>query len=274
MIRLLLSYTSLMTTPITHFKRIERKYLLTLAQKNLLLEEFSDELLPDTYGTGNGVYKVENIYYDTLDLQFYNEKNTKTHGHKKLRIRRYFEEDGAFQKDSKVFIEIKEKIDHVTVKRRIAMNYQDAIRLVEQGILPEMSTDTEVISEIHGLARYYNLKPQALTSYERQAFFGKTDPKLRLTFDTDVTFKRKDITLGEKKKKDGNIVDTRTTILEVKANGSIPESLQTFFEKNNIAPVRISKYDTAIEKSENTISSLGKMYAQPRSQYNYSLSLA
>ena len=111
-----------MRNEIKNFKRIEMKYILTLKQKGDLLKKFAKELIPDTNWNSSGNYKLESLYYDTDDLKFYWEKADGIRYRKKLRIRRYVDQNWNFDENSKVFIEIKEKVDEITEKRRVKMN--------------------------------------------------------------------------------------------------------------------------------------------------------
>ena len=241
-----------MKNEIKNFKRIEMKYILTLKQKEDLLKKFTKELIPDTNWNSSGNYKLESLYYDTDDLKFYWEKADGSRYRKKLRIRRYVDQNWNFDENSKVFVEIKEKVDEITEKRRVKMTYKEAKNLVEKWIIPEhKEQDKAVIDEIYILAKQNSLKPKAITSYDRQAFFGtNSEIWLRITFDTEVFYKRNDLFLNNKNKKDWNIVEQNFTIMEVKANSEIPEFILKFLEENNITPTRFSKYCQAIESSE------------------------
>ena len=248
-----------MDTHTTTFKRIEMKYLLTLAQKNALIAFLGDTISPDAHGSSDGRYQLESLYYDTDDLAFYQEKlDHSTDGHKKLRIRRYVNVS-SFTHDSPVFVEIKEKKGEITEKRRVKLSYTAAKNLIETAIIPKhASKDASVIDEIAELAQNYILRPQVITSYDRQAFFGKdTSTGLRMTFDTNVVYKRQHPRLASGRQHDGTIIDPNMAILEVKALGSLPKILEQFFQEHGITPIRMSKYARAVAQhrtSENNLS--------------------
>lgn len=244
-----------MTTLLTKFKRIEQKYILTLEQKAELLQLLQNEIIPDEYGKNNGNYQLESCYYDTDDLLFYHEKIGKKEIRKKIRIRRYVDENAIFDENSPVFVEIKEKIGEITQKRRVKMSYREAKDFLEKQILPKyQEKHAEIIAEIAELAAL-GLKPQTLTKYDRQAFFGKnSDTGLRLTFDTAVEYRASDTTFGKTSLSDGKIIDTGVTILEMKALGNFPQHILDFFQKNGIQPARMSKYAKSVESSQKFIS--------------------
>lgn len=237
-----------MNTPLTKFKRIEQKYILTLSQKQALIEELAAYISPDSHGN-KGKYKLESLYYDTPDLKFYQEKLDGKQFRKKIRIRRYVRENEIFDENSLVFIEIKEKVEQTTLKRRVEMKYSDAKNFLENAIIPSYKTeDKEIIDEIFEIVSKNKLIPMAITSYDRQAFFGH-DKKfgLRLTFDTQVFYQKKSLELNNSDEKEGKIIDEEKTILEIKVNNEYPDFMQNFLAKNNLAPEKMSKYAGAIE---------------------------
>lgn len=255
------------TKEITNFKRIEQKYVLTLAQKQELLEKFSHELIPDSYGV-DGKYALESLYFDTKDFKFYREKIlSPSDKHVKLRIRRYVVENEVFSMNSPVFIEIKEKVEGTTLKRRVKMKYKDAMKLIGRGIIPNhKKKDAEIIEEIYKLSQENSLTPKAITRYNRQAFFGKEgNNDLRMTFDTQVLFQRENLKLNGAASQ-GNIVEEDMSILEVKAYGELPNWIAAYFEEHQILPQKMSKYAQAIEKSEQSFAENLKALALEKKQ--------
>lgn len=234
-----------------NFKRIEQKYILTLEQKSRLLTLLEDEISPDEHGKNGGNYRLESCYYDTADLLFYQEKMDRKECRKKIRIRRYVDDNANFNDNSQVFVEIKERKWEITEKRRVAMTYADAKNFLEKWITPNYhKKDADIIAEITEITEQFELFPQTITQYDRQAFFGKNSQNgLRLTFDTAVEFKANETNLGKNSQTDWKIIENGVTILEMKAFGNFPEHILNFFESENITPARMSKYATSIEFS-------------------------
>lgn len=227
-----------------YFERLELKYILTLEQKNIFLKTFNNILIPDQHGDTDGNYSLESIYYDSDDLVFYRQKNC----NKKIRIRIY-KDNTKLSDTTPVFVEIKENIKNITLKRRIKLTYQEAYELLEKKKIPKhKKEDNSIISEILSLATQYQLRPSAITRYDRQAFFGHNKEQwIRISLDTNVNYTTQGINTDKKQWK---IIDNNMVIMELKANNEIPKEFVEFFEKNNIQPSRMSKYCQAIEKSE------------------------
>jgi hypothetical protein len=71
-----------------------------------------------------------------------------------------------------VYVEIKQRVDHVTQKRRVPMTYKEAIDFCDYGIIPQYEKrDEATIFELYQFIKENNLKPSCITSYLRNAYF-------------------------------------------------------------------------------------------------------
>ena len=130
------------------FNRFELKYVLSLEQVKAFKEDLLKYVKVDPYWN-NWKYRLESLYYDTEDYRHYWEKIEWRKYRRKIRIRRYVT-DEPFDDNSKVYVEIKQRIDRVTQKRRVWMTYAEAKDLLEEGIFPKniRKEDKEVVDEI------------------------------------------------------------------------------------------------------------------------------
>ena len=87
------------------FKRYELKYLLTQAQKQIILRAMEPYMQLDKYGRTT----IRNIYYDTDDYLLIRRSIEKPVYKEKLRIRSY----QRANPDSTVFVELKKKYQSV-----------------------------------------------------------------------------------------------------------------------------------------------------------------
>ena len=83
------------------FKRYELKYLLTLEQKEAILQVMAPYMALDQYGRTT----IRNVYFDTPDYRLIRRSIEKPVYKEKLRIRSY----GRAEPDSTVFVELKKK---------------------------------------------------------------------------------------------------------------------------------------------------------------------
>ncbi len=241
-----------MPQAIRSFNRYELKFILDTDHMREVQEGLKKYLLPDKYGDKFGNYNLSSLYYDNDDFTFYWEKVEGLKFRRKLRIRHY-ETEKKLTPESKVFVEIKQRMDRVTQKRRVILPYEQALQLCDERIPPSNIKDEKdqmVIDEIIGMIYQYDLKPQCITSYQRMALVGsELDPGLRVTFDTNLRYRRQDLDLASKKL-GPYMLDPDKCVLEIKVNDRIPYWLTEFAADASLSLVRISKYCTGLEKAE------------------------
>ncbi|MBQ1838200.1 MAG: polyphosphate polymerase domain-containing protein [Ruminococcus sp.] len=218
----------------TVFERTEKKYILTLEQRRLLLEKIASYIKPDEYGEST----VCSLYFDTPDSRLIRSSMEKPIYKEKLRLRSY----STPKRDSNVFLELKKKYNGVVYKRRQTMSYQQAQRYLTEGELP---VDSQVMREIDWSMRYYkDIAPKVFIAYDRTAFYSKTDRELRITFDRNVRFRTDHLDLA-KGHYGERILDPQLCIMEIKALSAMPLWLTEVLTELQLFPGTFSKYGTA-----------------------------
>ncbi len=170
---------------------------------------------------------------------------------RKLRIRRY-ETDEVFTDETRVFVEIKQRVDRVTQKRRAILPYSQALRLCNDRQIPDFAPeDKAIIEEIYVFLWQYNLRPASLVRYTRQAFVGtEYDIGLRVTFDTFLSFQAHPLHLHEEPS-GLPMMPAHLVVMEIKVNEHIPTWLTDMIAAHNLQMVRVSKYCRSIEAARN-----------------------
>lgn len=240
---------------IRRFNRFELKYLLTLQQAECFKTALRAYLVADEHGNGNGRYPLSSLYYDSPDLRCYREKVDGLKFRRKLRIRLYGD---SLTNETPVFVEIKQRLDRVTQKRRIILPYAEALRLCNDRRPPAHPApdDQPVLDEIHAFLWQYNLRPASIVRYERQAFIGSDyDIGLRVTFDTDLTAQARPLQL-EEPPSGLPMLPANMTVMEIKVNERIPYWLTELVAAHNLQLVRISKYCQSVETFRERVRSL------------------
>lgn len=166
-----------------YFKRYELKYLITKEQYIRLCGLLCDRTVPDEYGKST----ILNIYYDTPDYRLIRHSLEKPAYKEKLRLRCY----GVPTAGTTSFLEIKKKYDSVVYKRRINMPYESAVGYVNNP-LPCSQVGNEIA---YFVKVYENLRPAMFLSYSRTALYDRYDRDIRITFDTDITWRNYDTDL-------------------------------------------------------------------------------
>ncbi len=235
---------------IRNFNRFELKYLVTLKQAEQVKSALRLYLVPDEHGRDNGKYSLTSLYFDSPNLRCYHEKVDGIRFRRKLRIRRY--ETGEMLTDeTPVFLEIKQRVDRVTQKRRVVLPYGETLRLCNDRQLPEGAPpDRAILEEMFVFLWQYNLRPVSIVRYDRQAFMGtKYDPGLRVTFDTSLSFQSHPLHLHTTPNS-LPVLPISQVIMEIKVNDRIPNWLTELIAAHNLQLIRISKYCRSIEAAE------------------------
>lgn len=228
------------------FNRYEIKYLVPVAQVKEILPAIEERLDRDPYSDTTG-YGVWSTYYDTRQLRFYWEKIEGLRFRRKLRIRHYGDRFDVTD-ETPVFVEIKQRVNRVTQKRRIELPYGDALRLCSGREPVNCEPGARgFVDEVLDLVNRLALRPAAMTGYQRQAYLGRgAELGLRVTFDQRVRGRDRDFHLGTEAE-NRFIVPAAMSIMEVKANERVPYWLTDLTAEHNLQVVRISKYCQSVE---------------------------
>ena len=146
------------------FKRYELKYLLNEEAFGVIYHRAMEYMNPDPYCKDGKSYPLYNLYYDASDHSVMLNSLAKPYYKEKLRIRSYVP---APSEDTKVFVELKKKINKIVCKRRVVLPYAKAKAYLmgEQIEIPEGKSrfiSKQVLSEIDRFQAYYrnDVKPE------------------------------------------------------------------------------------------------------------------
>lgn len=218
------------------FKRKEMKFLLTREQQENFMKAIRDNVESDQFGE----YTICNIYYDTPDSRLIRRSIEKPVYKEKMRLRSY----GRADDDTKVFVELKKKYDGIVYKRRIAMPMGEA----RDYVAGDSCRNGQIEEEInYFMEMYEGISPAMYISYDRLAYFVTEDPELRITFDDNILWRDKDMSLTSEVY--GNtILEEDQCIMEIKCAGAMPLWLAEALAENKIYKTSFSKYGKAYLK--------------------------
>lgn len=219
----------------TVFKRYELKYIMTREQKERILSAMLPYMQLDHFGRTT----IRNIYYDTDSYRLIRRSIEAPLYKEKLRLRSYCRAD----EDSTVFMELKKKYDSVVYKRRLALKEREADEWIYAGKTERINT--QISREIDDfISRYPGLHPAMFISYEREAYFTKTESDFRVTFDENILFRQQELSLsapvwGEAVLPHGSV------LMEIKCSGGIPLWMVSALSQNAVRKTSFSKYGAA-----------------------------
>ena len=219
------------------FKRYELKYLMDASQLSAVSDALKENMVPDDYGHSS----IRNIYFDTDDFILARRSIDKPLYKEKLRFRSY----GPAEPDSEIFVELKKKYDGIVYKRRLTMPLQQAIDwFTPEGIRPE----SQIGQEIDFMReRYPGIHPAMLLTYERDAFRSKDGSDLRITIDTNILSRTKNVDLTAEPS-GYSVLPDGYTLMEIKTMYGYPPWLTSVLSGNHLYKSSFSKYGNAYKE--------------------------
>lgn len=233
------------------FQRYELKFLLSSVQKTALFSDLRGFLKEDRYPQSS----ISNIYFDTPDFLLIRRSLEKPVYKEKLRLRCY----GSADSESTAFVELKKKYKSVVYKRRVSMPLLWAENYLCGDHFSE--TPSQIIREIDYFLEFYpNLMPAMYISYQRESFAGTKDRDLRITFDTDLLWRRERLSLRSGPYGRA-ILPKGDVLMEVKTKDAMPLWLAEILSDHKIYKTSFSKYGKAYEEMLQEQITGGERYA-------------
>lgn len=217
------------------FQRIEKKYFISPAQMEALLNVMRRHMTADRYGE----YAIGNIYCDTDNFRLIRASLEKPAYKEKLRVRSY----GVPTETDRVFVELKKKFDGVVYKRRITTE----VPQVEPLLCGSTEAKCQIGREIQWFQRQNRTRPCVFIGYDRLAFAGQEDPQLRLTFDTNLRWRdtQLDLCMGDW---GAPILQGEDILMELKLPEACPLWLTHALTEVGAFPTSFSKYGTCYKE--------------------------
>lgn len=216
------------------FQRHELKYIMTRRQQQAILAAMEDHMVADEYAHSS----IRNLYLDTPDFRLIRRSLEKPVYKEKLRVRSY----GPAGAQDPVFVELKKKYRSIVYKRRLSMPQDQALRCLDgQGAWPHTQIGREVA---YAAAFYRSLRPTVFLSYERDAYHGIEDPSFRVTFDTEIRYRREEMTLSAAPW-GTPLLGPEQVLMELKVSGGLPLWMARALSRQSLYQTSFSKYGSA-----------------------------
>lgn len=236
--------------------RYEIKFRVNHRQKTRFMQAARFGLVADPHGK-NACYRVSSVYFDSRELDFYWEKVDGIDVRKKLRLRFYGDvESKADLRERPCFLELKHRVKDSVLKERLRLVPDGACRILEdpgnlrdirQCVVDEDRSQRSTLACIELLEASMDLEPANLITYYREAWIGRVDGRLRVTFDQLAHVLRPDC-YGRINSRAGlPIIPPGHYIMEVKFNESFPRWIRDIVADQHLLPQRFSKYAAGIE---------------------------
>ncbi len=228
---------------ITVFQRYEKKFLMNQTVMGQLLPVIARHMDPDKFCRNGQTYHICNLYFDTDQDDVIRESLQHPFYKEKLRLRSY----GLPQSpDTPVFLELKKKVNRIVTKRRAKLSYGAAAAFLQTRAIPAGADymTRQVLGEVAYYLSHKDVAPTTLISYDRMAFFDRTDRNFRLTFDSNLRHLRGDASFHHGR--EGELLfpeDFR--LMEVKVSSAYPKWFADLLSEHRVFPHSFSKYGVA-----------------------------
>ncbi|PKP52428.1 MAG: hypothetical protein CVT92_08975 [Bacteroidetes bacterium HGW-Bacteroidetes-1] len=233
--------------------RYEYKYFVPTMKMETLRKMMAPFVRHDDYSEmmSDKQYTVRSIYFDTSGYACYFDKVEGIKNRKKFRLRGY---NTLVNDETKVFFEIKRKFEVPIIKNRAPVLFGNALHMLgdtTMDILPQENIaypqSEENLEKFFYHYHNYKLRPVILIIYEREAFLGLHDDKIRVTFDKNlrsVAFPSVDELYCEKSAR-RTLSDN--FILEIKFNDHFPSWMKPIIGILALKRQSVSKYVLSID---------------------------
>lgn len=227
--------------------RYELKYRIPEAKAHAVAEFLRPYLHLDRYAKlrPRGEYPITSLYMDSDNFQLARETLEGKKNRFKLRVRGYSD-----SLDSPCFFEIKRRISNVIMKSRARVRAADVAKIITRGYVPtDYKTDVKALRQYLLYMNYLSAKPLVLVRYNRQAFEGDSDNRVRVTFDRNLCY---NITREPRVRLNGSGWQRARlgfVILEIKFTAHYPAWLSKMVKVFNLKQTAMSKYASSLQKS-------------------------
>jgi hypothetical protein len=202
----------------------------------------------DKYAPAGGRYSLLSLYYDSPGYDCYYDKIDGNDRRHKFRIRWYLDQEGVRKT---AFLELKKKVNYGTFKKRLMVNNDVADDFIKgkQDCIKRICADPrqhDIANEMLFYCSAQKLQPVVYTHYLREAYIGKCENRLRITFDMKISCKPgrdRDFDFVSKR----YIFNPYYMVLEIKGFHDMPYWLISIINNNNLQRQNISKYCMAVE---------------------------
>ncbi|HOC99631.1 MAG TPA: polyphosphate polymerase domain-containing protein [Myxococcota bacterium] len=244
--------------------RYESKYLVPSSVVPAMRDYISAFCSPDRHVDPDGRYVVNNLYFETPDLRFYNDTRLKRFTRFKPRCRFYG--DGS---DGFLWLELKHKVANVTwkIRRRIPVGGWDDLFManrfepgrVEPGLngARTAARRVKVVESFEDAVITFGAAPFLFVKYQREPYVSDVNAYARITFDRQLSYCMAE---GSSKLDHGrqyiyyddgatalHVEDESPVLVEIKTETSVPTWVMGMIGRFDLSRRGFSKYCQAVD---------------------------
>jgi len=188
---------------------------------------------------------VASLYLDGSDLPLYRETVEGLRARYKLRVRTYTDDPDGFW-----YLEIKRRQDGLVFKTRAGLPRDRARALLAQAApldLPDDPQRRAAAEQFLALAERSAARPRTVVRYDREAYVGRFDSEVRVTFDRMLRAAVTDEPVVQTERNDFVPVESSRVVVELKFNHRMPNWMAAVIRRFELRRLSFSKYGRSIE---------------------------
>lgn len=240
--------------------RYENKYLIPEELTGRIRDYIAFYCSPDSHSpTGDGFYDVNTLYFDTVNLTFFQDTLSMAYARIKPRIR-YF---GNLPTDY-LWLEVKRRVENVIWKSREKIPFDNYPAILDVADPPAHENHSggrwrkgRTLDSFRNLIDAYRAIPIIHVAYRRESYVSDVDDYLRITFDRRLTARmaRGSVELPTNREDFHPFDDSETcqhphspVILEIKCEKKFPRWVLELVQCFSITQRGFSKYSHSVEQ--------------------------
>lgn len=228
--------------------RNEYKYLISVEQKQFLLEKWRARLCKDPYADSSARTPVLSLYYDGPRLTYYTEKLDGIKYRNKIRLRSYAY---GFKEGQLAILEIKQRFAEKVRKLRWSCpEFKKELFDLRawKALVEDQGPDQK--NWLMPLIEKDWPRPVVQVFYMREAYEAIIEKGLRVTFDLGLTalFPKESLSPELLSSPDRVVLSEGMCILELKSFSDLPRWLMQDIKGLGLSQIPIPKYVSCMEK--------------------------
>jgi hypothetical protein len=231
----------------TYHNRHECKFVIGEGTAARLLQRVQPFVVPDPFAQRNPkhTYTIASLYLDDDNHTLYRETLGGLARRFKLRVRSYGDDPAL-----PVFLEVKRRYDRVVQKLRCPIDraHLPALLAGKADALPGLSAGKQAsLREFLRLQQQRQATPRITVRYERQAYVGRDDSEIRVTFDRRLAAMQQTLPMVLMQDERYETLPQRGIVLELKFTDRCPSWMLEAVRDCELQRTSFSKYCRSID---------------------------
>ena len=215
--------------------RHEFKYLISVAELEMLKNRINNLLKPDSHTDLSGAYSIRSLYFDDYYNRCFYEHENGTDPREKFRIRIYN------HSKERITLECKRKEHGMTYKASCPLTEEQTRLLMSGKTVPQIENQPPLLRKLTLQMLTRKLRPVVIVEYDRIPYVY-SNGNVRVTLDTNVSSSHAIMSFLDEKIPKRPIMPIGQQLMEVKFDEYLPDFIHNNLQLSNLRQMAFSKY--------------------------------